>query len=71
MINHGEHSEHGEKTIQDCPDELITAVLDAAFEVHRELGPGLLESVYEQALALEFAARGIPFVRQYVVPATY
>lgn len=71
MFNHGEHGEHGEKKIRDCPDELITAVLDAAFEVYRELGPGSLESVYEQALALELTDRGIPFERQCEVLATY
>lgn len=46
-------------------------VLDCAFEVHRELGPGLLESVYEQAMALELADRGIAFTRQLEVAAYY
>ncbi|MFZ2854080.1 MAG: GxxExxY protein [Rhodocyclaceae bacterium] len=49
----------------------ITQVLDAAFEVHRELGPGLLESVYEQALALELAAKGVAFERQVEITASY
>ncbi|GHU07764.1 hypothetical protein FACS1894158_16430 [Betaproteobacteria bacterium] len=65
------HVEHGEKHLLDCPDSLITAVLDAAFEVHRELGPGLLESVYEQALAVELSDRGIEFERQVDVRAVY
>ena len=46
-------------------------MLDCAFEVHRELGPGLLESVYEQALAFELASLGIVFERQVDVPARY
>ena len=70
-IDHGEHGGHGEKPLLDCPDALITAVLDAAFEVHRELGPGLLESVYEQAMALELSARKIGFERQVEVNAHY
>ncbi|GMV13490.1 MAG: hypothetical protein AMXMBFR56_17140 [Polyangiaceae bacterium] len=45
-------------------DELARAVVDAALEVHRVLGPGFLESVYEEALAVELQHRGIPFERQ-------
>ena len=71
MINHGEHGEHGEKSWQDCPDAIITSVLDAAFEVHRELGPGLLESVYEQAMAFDLADKGLAFKRQLGVEALY
>jgi len=52
-------------------DAIITLALDAAFEVHRELGPGLLESVYEQALAFELADKGITFERQVDVSAHY
>ena len=43
----------------------------SAIPVHRELGPGFLESVYEQALAVEFAIRGIAFVRQQAIPLFY
>ena len=71
MINHGEHGGHGENQLLDCPDAVITAVLDAAFEVHRELGPGLMESVYERALAFELTNAGIAFERQVDVPACY
>lgn len=46
-------------------------VIGAAIEVHRTLGPGFLERVYENALALEFARRGISFVRQLNVPIRY
>lgn len=43
---------------------LSGAVIGAAIEVHRRLGPGILESVYEQALCVELRHREIPFVRQ-------
>ena len=55
----------------ECSDELATTVLDAAFDVHRELGPGLLESVYEAALVVSLAERGIPIERQLGVNATF
>ena len=71
LFNHGEHGGHGEKALLDCPDAIITLTLDAAFEVHRELGPGLLESVYEQALAFELADKGIVFERQLEVSTMY
>lgn len=50
---------------------VATAVLGAAIEVHRTLGPGFLESTYEEALAAEMRLRGIPFVRQAVVEVGY
>ena len=59
MFNHDEHNGHNEMQMLDCPESLIARVLDCAFEVHKELGPGLLESVYEQALALELSLQGI------------
>ena len=52
-------------------DALALATLDAAFEVHRRLGPGFLEAVYEQALAIELGLRGIPFERQLVIAMKY
>lgn len=52
-------------------DECARAVIGCAIEVHRELGPGFLESLYEQALAVELELRGIPFVRQPTFEVAY
>jgi GxxExxY protein len=71
LVNHNEHNGHNENQILDCSEDLIASVLDCAFEVHRELGPGLLESVYEQALAYELVKCEIAFERQREVAAYY
>lgn len=52
-------------------NELTEAIIGAAIEVHRQLGPGLLEKVYEEALCHELTLRGIPFKRQALVPIVY
>ena len=52
-------------------DELTQKIIAAAIEVHRELGPGLLESIYEEALCHEFSLRGIRFERQVPVDVKY
>lgn len=54
-----------------CDDALIQAVIGAAIEVHRELGPGLLELVYEQALMMEFGDRSIGAQAQVEVTTYY
>jgi GxxExxY protein len=46
-------------------------VVDAGFHVHRELGPGLLERVYESALLHELGSRGLMVERQVLVPLNY
>ena len=46
-------------------------VVDAAFRVHTSLGPGLLESVYEAALAYELEKRGLSITRQQGIPVVY
>ena len=52
-------------------DRLAYAVIGAAIEVHRVLGPGFLESVYEEALCVELQLRGIHFKSQPVVAVNY
>lgn len=52
-------------------EEASNKVIGAAIEVHRHLGPGYLESVYEEALAAELTLRAIPFARQVVFGLDY
>ena len=52
-------------------DKLSNTVIGAAIEVHRALGPGLLESTYEACLAYELTLQGIPFERQKPLPVVY
>ena len=52
-------------------DDLSNRVLGCSIEVHRELGPGLLESAYEQCLAYELNQAGIPFKIQQPMPVAY
>ena len=52
-------------------DALARDTIGAAIEVHRALGPGYLESVYKEALAVELSLRGIPFVRQPEIAVRY
>jgi GxxExxY protein len=52
-------------------DDLTGRIIGAAIEVHRTLGPGLLESIYEQALGVEFDLQGISYQRQVEVDVIY
>ena len=52
-------------------DELTEKIIGAAIEVHRVLGPGLLESVYEEALAIELELRGLHVRRQIEIDVNY
>ena len=51
--------------------ELTHEIIGAAIEVHRTLGPGLLESAYEECLARELTLKGLRFERQKPVPVIY
>jgi GxxExxY protein len=59
---------HAEQTYTD---RLSHSVIGAALEVHKTLGPGYLEIVYERALAIEFQLRNIPFTNQVLIKLDY
>jgi len=50
---------------------LTERIIAAAIRVHKELGPGFLEAMYEEALAIELAAAGLTFERQKLLPVFY
>jgi len=52
-------------------EEMTDRIIRCAIEVHRQLGPGLLEAAYEAALDIEFQEAGLKFFRQYPLPVTY
>lgn len=52
-------------------EELTERIIGAALDVHRQLGPGFVESIYENALVVELRARDVPFQRQITVPVLY
>ena len=56
---------------ESLKDPLTDSIIAAAICVHRELGPGFLDTVYEEAIALEFGEREIQFVRQKPVSILY
>jgi GxxExxY protein len=52
-------------------DSLTRSIIGAAIEVHKEIGPGLLESIYEEALCYELELRGIKYERQVSIDVVY
>ena len=52
-------------------NEITEAIIGSSIEVHRELGPGLLESAYRQCLCHELTLRGMPFVCERPLPVAY
>lgn len=52
-------------------NDLTNEIIGAAIEVHKTLGPGLLESVYERCLSHELGLRGIEYIQQLEIPLSY
>ncbi|TCV84674.1 GxxExxY protein [Sulfurirhabdus autotrophica] len=52
-------------------NQIIEAIIGCAIEVHRTLGPGLLESAYEECLCYELSSQGLYFRRQVALPVSY
>jgi GxxExxY protein len=52
-------------------NRITEAIIGAAIEVHRALGPGLLESAYQECLCRELTVRGVPFERERPLPLEY
>lgn len=57
--------------IPESTERLATQVVDAVFQVRKQLGSGLRENLYKNALGLELTKRGIPFVREHAIEITY
>ena len=57
--------------LKDCPNHIVDTVITSAINVHKELGPGLLETVYEKALLIELTECGLDAKRQVEIPVTY
>ena len=65
------HGLHARLVVAFEDSPVVSRIIGAAIAVHRALGPGLVESAYERALAAEFVRRGIRFGRQIAIPMTY
>src|SRR5215468_9818010 len=64
-------SSQGEGASSIDVEKIAASVIDAGFQVHQALGPGLLESAYEHCLAYELQQRGIQVQRQVALPVVY
>jgi len=67
----GVNQESQEAALRLKADELSREIIGAGIEVHKRLGPGLLESAYEECLCCELGLRGIEFKRQLPLPVIY
>src|SRR5687767_378973 len=71
----GQDTKNAKKELRNEPDaeldRLAHCVIGAALEVHRTLGPGFLEAIYEEALCVELSLRRIPFARQVPIGVYY
>jgi len=63
--------EMNDNSISETEDRIAKGIVDAAFTVHKTLGPGLLESIYETCLCHELSKRNLSFWRQVRVPILY
>jgi GxxExxY protein len=61
----------GYKDVEMDIEEVASEIVDSSIRVHREMGPGLLESVYEACLEHELKTRQIPVIRQVTLPVVY
>ena len=59
------------KPLTEEEEDIARKIVDSAYKVHSDLGPGLLESVYEACFCYELEKRGLSFQRQLSVPITY
>ena len=55
----------------DDINKITEKVIGCAIEVHRNLGPGLLENIYEEALCVEFGIQEVHYQRQVIIPVNY
>ena len=62
---------HVDKQLDEQKEILVKNIIGAAIDVHRELGPGYLEKVYEQAMALELRYRGLAYATQVPITVYY
>ena len=61
---------HGDAELKDV-NSITESIIGCAIEVHRELGPGLLERAYEEALCVEFGLKRLEYLRQVTLPLEY
>jgi GxxExxY protein len=67
-----DHQGHqGRQEVSSAIDQIARAIIDAGLNVHRALGPGLLESAYEHCVAYELVSRGLAVRRQVPMPIIY
>lgn len=74
QMNSAHQVTKGTKGHQEIPkhlDHLARVLVDAAFKVHTQLGPGLLESAYQRCLEIELSKRGIAFEAEVSLPVIY
>jgi len=68
---HGEHKGRTERSMSTDLNKLSNEVIGATVEVHRTLGPGLLESSYRKCLCRELALRQLPYQKEWPLPVNY